>query len=581
MLTLGNDLTKNLGILHSLKDYFNRYDVSIKLSSLQINSELDTDLINSKINKIDKNIANILLGVFFVFLSLFLLLLLLNVSNEIILNYERNNKTILLLLFAVDIFLLLLSLAIISKFLKITNITGLAIPLLNGNSIQALIFILIIVLIGKILLYLSSKNKKRLLALSNDSCADLIEKLSYSENNFSNEENNLKSNNNNSILFISFSNLVSGKSASVERIKTFISVLSRNGYNCYATTSGSEKNKLDNLECEVFPLDLIDKKTNSRKKISYFYNVRKIKKILRFFTENKIYVGTIYIYSVIDFFSAKYLKKYAKNNNINIIFDVVEFPNFSSFTLKSFINFGINCLLINNLIIDNYCRVISISTYLNDFFSKKGITSTLIPYVGFVGEYKEKNNEYFKGKIVYLYAGYPEKKDKLSVMIEAFSKLTKEEQEQVIFLIVGVDMHQLVNRGLVNIEHIEKANHFIKFLGLVDSDVLNHLHMIADYTILLRDEKKRYAKAGFPTKIYKSLSLGVPVISNISSDLSEYLNSSNSFIVDGNSVESLINTLRLSIIHHNSKMRINAYYVAKRKLDISNYKTKLLEIIKK
>ena len=45
----------------------------------------------------------------------------------------------------------------------------------------------------------------------------------------------------------------------------------------------------------------------------------------------------------------------------------------------------------------------------------------------------------------------------------------------------------------------------------------------AHFSILLRPAEQRYAKAGFPTKVPESLSVGTPVICNFSSDLGDFL----------------------------------------------------------
>ena len=50
---------------------------------------------------------------------------------------------------------------------------------------------------------------------------------------------------------------------------------------------------------------------------------------------------------------------------------------------------------------------------------------------------------------------------------------------------------------------------------------------------MIRSEKQRYAKAGFPTKFVESLATGTPVISNLTSDLNDYLiDKTNGIIVD-------------------------------------------------
>ena len=70
------------------------------------------------------------------------------------------------------------------------------------------------------------------------------------------------------------------------------------------------------------------------------------------------------------------------------------------------------------------------------------------------------------------------------------------------------------------------------------------LYDICDFSVLLRTENSRLAKAGFPTKISESLVHGVPVICNLSSDLNKYLvDGVNSIIVKGENPEDFTSSL--------------------------------------
>ena len=68
--------------------------------------------------------------------------------------------------------------------------------------------------------------------------------------------------------------------------------------------------------------------------------------------------------------------------------------------------------------------------------------------------------------------------------------------------------------------------------------------MNADFTVLVRTTLP-YANAGFPTKFAESLSLGIPVVANLTSDISKYLIDGKSGIVlEDDSVESCLVGLR-------------------------------------
>ena len=63
-------------------------------------------------------------------------------------------------------------------------------------------------------------------------------------------------------------------------------------------------------------------------------------------------------------------------------------------------------------------------------------------------------------------------------------------------------------------------------------------------TVLQRTPERRFAQAGFPSKVAESLLLGVPVISNLSSDLAEILEDCrNAIVLSDDSYESLLNGL--------------------------------------
>ncbi|AOS82752.1 hypothetical protein BIU88_00450 [Chlorobaculum limnaeum] len=69
---------------------------------------------------------------------------------------------------------------------------------------------------------------------------------------------------------------------------------------------------------------------------------------------------------------------------------------------------------------------------------------------------------------------------------------------------------------------LEKLQNVISILGFVSRSVaLNYLSK-ADFSIILRPDQ-RFANAGFPTKLVESMSVGVPVICNLTGDISQYV----------------------------------------------------------
>ena len=108
--------------------------------------------------------------------------------------------------------------------------------------------------------------------------------------------------------------------------------------------------------------------------------------------------------------------------------------------------------------------------------------------------------------------------------------------------------------------------------------VLNILEE-TDFTLLMRDPEKRYAKAGFPTKMVESLSRSTPIICNLTSDMSDCLvDGVNALIVSECSAKSmklvLSHAIKLSFDERNV-LAWNAFSCAKQSFMYSKYLSKM------
>jgi glycosyltransferase involved in cell wall biosynthesis len=120
-------------------------------------------------------------------------------------------------------------------------------------------------------------------------------------------------------------------------------------------------------------------------------------------------------------------------------------------------------------------------------------------------------------------------------------------------------------------------------LGRISHDeVLKNLEE-ADFTVLMRSETQRYARAGFPTKVVESLASATPVICNITSDLGNYLvDGENSMIVSGCTAESFAITLKrilaLSQVEK-AAMKISARKTAEKNFNYLLYKEEFEKLL--
>lgn len=225
-------------------------------------------------------------------------------------------------------------------------------------------------------------------------------------------------------------------------------------------------------------------------------------------------------------------------------------------------------------------NVIAISKYLEDHFCKKANKVVRIPVIMDVKNIKFRSKVIDNSKIIFSYAGGPGKKDYLKEIIDGFSILNEEELKKIELNIIGVTKKQLVDICNVNKESIIKLDSCLKVHGRVNRNEAVNLIRNSDYSLLIRNENLRYAKAGFPTKIVESLACGTPPLCNYSSDLDVYLKDKyNCIIANGHTSLDVYEAVRKALSISNKvdrqNMRINARKLALQSFDYNVYKDTL------
>ncbi len=226
-----------------------------------------------------------------------------------------------------------------------------------------------------------------------------------------------------------------------------------------------------------------------------------------------------------------FIKKYAKKYNIKLIHDSVEWYSPEQFKNGRFSLPYIIKDKYNTKWIDKQFSVIAISSFLEKHFKSRGINTVRIPVIMDISAMPcEKRTD--KDKTVFLYAGSPGKKDYLAEIIKGFAMLPQELLTRAELQILGISKEQMTVLCGVEESAVEYMGNSLLCLGRVPrEEVMNRL-AAADFTVLLRSETQRYAKAGFPTKVVESLATATPVITNLTSDLGLYLKDGyNSIIV--------------------------------------------------
>ena len=86
------------------------------------------------------------------------------------------------------------------------------------------------------------------------------------------------------------------------------------------------------------------------------------------------------------------------------------------------------------------------------------------------------------------------------------------------------------------------------FFGRVSQDLIPAYYKKADFMVFFR-EPNRKNMAGFPTKFAESITAGIPVITNSTSDLPKYIvNGQTGFMIDGYSFDDIMKIMKEKIL---------------------------------
>ncbi len=242
----------------------------------------------------------------------------------------------------------------------------------------------------------------------------------------------------------------------------------------------------------------------------YLTSIKALKKVLSV-TDN---VEAIIVYNYQAAALAKVLGN-AKKKGIKVISDCTEWYAKSKNPIKN-IDTGVRMKLLHK----KTDGIIAISRYLYDYY-KESTNTVYIPPLTDTSDMKWKQEYPESDKLLFTYAGSPGKsKDKLNVFIEALTEIKTDTEYEM--QVVGITKEQYLTSYPEHKKNLELLGEKINFKGRIPhTEVISSLKK-SDFSVFVR-ENNLQNKAGFPTKFAEAVTAGVPVITNASSDLSEYL----------------------------------------------------------
>lgn len=238
--------------------------------------------------------------------------------------------------------------------------------------------------------------------------------------------------------------------------------------------------------------------------------------------ESVVYYGTTLKYT-------KPLKKLARNYDMNTISIVNEWGNFK---IKSTLSYILQKLGIY-YVTKNYDGIIGISSFMQKFFDDKNVECITIPSIFDLEQMPRPLLVEPKNDIVTIsYAGtIANGKDSMGVVLEALAALSSSDRARVRLNLYGSTKEQVyATLGEKADAIMSKLENVVSFKGHYSRVDLQTELIKSTFCILVRPNKP-YANAGFPTKFAESLTLGVPMIANGTSDIAKYLKTNHNGIL--------------------------------------------------
>lgn len=324
-----------------------------------------------------------------------------------------------------------------------------------------------------------------------------------------------------------------GQAAS-KRVKGNIILLESLGYKVIVGHGGDVKEEYLNISKDVNIKSYgLRELFSSSKGIIRLFNIvfNGGNNTVKWLKELKCKPDILIVYGGFYHYSSKVLK-YCKANNIKVIFDVVEWYEPAQMMGGRFGLFYNSFLMAFKYIYPKANGIIAISSSLGKVFenSKVIIIPPLIsdkidiPYI-----YEDQT-------LSLIYAGNIGNKDSLLEIIHIVDKLSLNHS-------IKLDIFGPTEQEVKLRCNLQSFTTSVKIHGKVKQEEINNYIINSDFTIFVRPDThcNRY---GFPSKFVESLSLGVPVATNLTSDIGLYLKDGyNGFVIEdrtANSIEAVI-----------------------------------------
>ena len=324
---------------------------------------------------------------------------------------------------------------------------------------------------------------------------------------------------------------------------------------------------------EIFNIQYFSLRSNAVNMVAKVFDYcafpRRVKEILK----SDANVNCVYVYNAhISVF--RFCKTFCIQNHIALIHDCVEWYSSDEFRLGKLNPWYQVKNYINTKVIDRNFKVVSISRYLKEYYTQKGIDTIRVPALC-DHQQRCQPKQSAGTRLSLLYAGASCRKDLIGNLLFAIQAMSDEEKKNISVTLIGASKHSLMKNSGISMEIIDACAGTLNIIGRIPRESVLEQMEDADFVVLPRDASKRYAKAGFPSKVTESLANATPVLCNLSSDLDLYLKDGyNAIIAEDHTPEKLLVALRRAMKlkpDEKLKMSHNAMLSARELLDYRLY----------
>lgn len=190
--------------------------------------------------------------------------------------------------------------------------------------------------------------------------------------------------------------------------------------------------------------------------------------------------------------------------------------------------------------------LIVISSFLERFYRDRGGAVLRIPPVVDLSDRKwdvEAHRPRGQGPLRLVHAGNPGRKELLSTIFSAVQCLLKAGHSLQIEMI-GLTESELRSQQPSLSKLMTDLGTALSFQCRLPQAKIPALLAQADFAILLRPNR-RFANAGFPTKLVEALASGLPIVTNATSDTGQYVRDGlEGYLVNGHSIDACAATIR-------------------------------------